>query len=285
MATVQQGNGIEAVTGVNCNLHYEQVLSGTASTLAEYTLIGESADPATSVDQVIVVDCTVANLNSVLSYTGNWVSGASANGVNAVDGTQPYPTCEVDFTELAAAASLGSNLALEFGKISTTGNFPFLMTDDSGDNTLWKMQSYFTSPDYVFTDNATSTSGVAAALLNGIPGESVKKVEVKNLTVMALSQVVASAATDAEEALELFKQADAAGKIPGGGDTAFVAGDSITFYVDYALSKGKKFILDPEAEATKAKFTINGQSVAITDGDELASTKTVRIGWQFRAQA
>jgi hypothetical protein len=284
MASVQQGNGVEATNAPNCNLHYESLLSGAASTAVEYTLIGESADPAASVDQVIVVNCSVAQLNSVLTYTGNWLPGAAANGVRGADGEQPYPTCATNFDALADAASAGSDLAAEFKQITTTGSAPFTLEDDSGDSTLWKMQSYFVSPDYAFTDNPTSTNGVTATLLNSIPGESVKKVEVKSLTVTPLVDIVAPVKNDAVQALELFKQADAAGKIPGAGVTAFIAGDSITFYVDYALSKTKKYLLDAST-VNLAKFTINGETVPIVAGDELASTRSVRIGWQFRATA
>ena len=284
MATVTHGSPPPPPAApVNCNLHHESVFSASASEGVSYTLIGETANPAATVDQVIVVDCTVAELNSVLTYEGNWAG--DANGVDAVDGVQPYPTCSTDFALLAQAAGARSNLEDTFNAKDTTGAAVVTFEDNSGDNSLWTLQSYFMNPaSYPFSSAPTSTGGVTASLLNGIPAESVKSIVTDALTVTPMADIVAPAVDDAANALELFKQADAAGKIPGGGITAFVAGDSITLYVDYALSKEKTFKLDA-ASGALAKFTINGQTVAITDNDKLTSTASVRIGWQFRAKA
>lgn len=291
MATVQHGNGVESSNAPNCNLQHESVFAASAAQGVTYTLIGETAEPQADVDQVIVVDCSVPALNSVLKYTGVWAG--NANGVNAVDGEQEYPTCTTDFAALAAAASAGSNVAEMFTALDNSGSNTVLFTDDSGDATLWTMQSYFMNPaSYPFNYNATSTNNVDAALLNSIPAESVKKVENKSLVVDALSAIVAPATSDGINALELFKQADAAGKIPGVapasagtvGSTAFIAGDSITIYVDYTLTKTKTFSLDA-ASGEAAKFTINGETVAIVAEDTLSASKTVRIGWQFKASA
>jgi hypothetical protein len=283
MATVQQGNGVEPTAAPNCNLHHEAIFSASAASGVSYTLIGESANPAATVDQVIVVDCTVAELNSVLTYEGNWAG--DANGVDAVDGVQPYPTCSTDFALLAQAAGARSNLEDTFNAKDTSGAATVTFEDNSGDNTLWTLQSYFMNPaSYPFLSSLTSAGGVAENLLNDIPAESVKSIVTDSLTVTPMADIVAPAVNDAANALELFKQADAAGKIPGGGATAFTAGDSITLYVDYALSKEKTFKLDA-ASGALAKFTINGQAVPVANNDKLTSTASIRIGWQFRAKA
>jgi hypothetical protein len=147
----------------------------------------------------------------------------------------------------------------------------------------------------------SSPNEIPAAALNSIPAESVKNVEVGALAADSLESAVTrdyntkvwqkagllASGTKDESALQLFKQADAAGKV----DTAvqgtkFVDGDSLTLYVLYTLTRTKKFILDedstPDSSTTTPGFTPLGLSKAIADGELLESEPLhVLIAWQF----
>jgi len=353
MATTNHGN--DPVTGVAgsgpnpCNLYYQDPnLSSTASQSIELTLIGQTDTQPLTPDEVIVVKLPAAALGDALVYKSNWqgpitTSGGFEGSDNVNDSYQKYPKVVfrpkvlVDNAKLTANKSaLGRFLALD-----PDSKAKYEFTDDSGDNSLWTLQSYFANEPFTYSD-------AHAAQLSQIPAESVKSVDMTAITAQPLtvdaravsgatnfsaamtsvlpasiaSTTLASAsAPDAGDfALDLFQQADAAGKVaywvvdktnasttgvtgstsaaPASsseglqGDAAFskvsfVAGDSVTLYVTYNMTKTKSFKLDG-ASGADAKYQItaaDGTVVDVANNHSMTSdVRNVVIAYQFMAE-
>ena len=306
----------ESVT-TDCNLYWRRTgIAANASNTTTLTVIGES-NSALTPDQVIVVHVHLADMKESLIYDSQWTGALDGA---TVPGEQPYP--HVTFNpKLLADSAVADNDGL-----SAEGRFLLvdpvtevaapLFTDDGADASLWTLQSYFMNSAFTFTNSD----------IGQIPAESVKKVEAGKLVVDVLGaggfpaaellekgEDVLSAsynytgADDTDFALDLFKQAAAAGKVKaatpsatGGAPTStadassvanfsqvdFQVNDSITIYVTYNMIKKKKVKLDAAAGGGAAgfKITVNGAEVEFADDQEETSTNTaVMVAYQFVA--
>jgi hypothetical protein len=350
MATTNHGN--DPVTGVtgsgpnSCNLYYQDPsLAASATEALDLTLIGQQDVQPLTPDEVIVVKVSAATLGDSLVYASQWTgpktTTAGVEGDNGVNGSaQSYP--QVVFRPkvlVDGAAVANSSTALgRFLALDTDAKAQYEFTDDSGDNSLWTLQSYFANTPFVFTN----------PLLAQIPAESVKSVAVTKLATLPLTaganatqgatnftaaagnivaDYIASTTGGGTEpaaddyALDLFQQADAAGKVAywqvatGASGTSgstsatpassavglanvaafskvkFVAGDSITMYVTYNMTKTKTFHLDaPTALGGPgtAKYTLtaaDGSVISVADGVSMESSPaSVVVAYQFMAE-
>jgi hypothetical protein len=354
MATTNHGN--DPVTGVAgsgpnpCNLYYQDPnLSASAAEALDLTLIGQQDVQPLTPDEVIVVKVPAAKLADSLVYETRWTgpitTTAGFQGSNAVDGSaQAYPNVVFrpkvlvdNAKEVGSATALGKFLALD-----PAAKAEYNFTDDSGDNSLWTLQSYFANTPFVFTN----------PLLAQIPAESVKTVAVNKLATKPLTAgtkatqgatnftalggtiigdyiVRTTSVEDAyagaeagDYALDLFQQADAAGKVAywqvatgatgtSGSTTAtpassslglagqtasyskvkFVSGDSITLYVTYNMTKTKTFQLDVPSGmggpgTAQFKLTAaDGTVINVSDGVSMESSPaSVVVAYQFMAE-
>ena len=351
--TTNHGNDPEtgvAGSGPNsCNLYYQDPnLSSTASQSIELTLIGETETQPLTPDEVIVVKLPAADLGDALVYKRNWqgpitTSGGFEGSSNVNDSSQKYPSVVFRPAVLARSSKVsGDSTALgRFLAIDPDSRAKYEFTDDSGDNSLWTLQSYFANEPFTYSD-------ANAATLSQIPAESVKSVDMTAITAQPLtidaratqgatnfsaaittvlpdaipSTTAASASAPAagDFALDLFQQADAAGKVaywevttnangttgastaataesdlglPNGAVLAdyskvsFVAGDSVTVYVTYNMTKTKSFKLDG-ASGADAKYQItgsNGSVVNVANNHSMTSdVRSVVIAYQFMAE-
>jgi hypothetical protein len=283
------------------NLFYKAIFDATGTQQLSITVLGETTEP-TVPDEVIVQYVSLADLNSVMSYTGTWSAGQGPTGGA---GEQPTPDILVNFTTILAVAAEEGEMDTVFRKKFEAGDAGCgtddskpLMRDYSGDQSLWPLQTYFTNATFEYLTPSTENS-IAASALNSIPAEAVTLVEVSDLVCDSLLLAVngkdgadaekkylpAGAAEDKNTSvLQLFEQAAAAGKIDTGSEgTKFIDGDSITLYVRYTMVRTKRFLLDTDVVyGGTAAFTPLGLTTPIDDGEELVSQPVeVLVAWQF----
>jgi hypothetical protein len=273
------------------NLYYQNTFTAAASMNTDITLLGESNN-ALSPDQTIQVSVSVAELNDILKYSSQWTAGYGPTGAS---GEQPLPNPTVNFHDVAVSARA---VALQnlFKAPGPTGSAAPTMTDDSGDATLRTLQNYFVNESFAWSETAEN-SAITDDVLNAIPAENVTSVDIQAITCETLQDVLpgaAGAGADVPDAApnngmdyarDLFEQAVAAGKVPGGGSTAFLAEDSVTVYVTYNLVKSKTFLLDSVQGSGTAKFRIAGTNIEVPNATVLSGTATKTIAWQFKAVA
>jgi hypothetical protein len=272
------------------HLYYQHTFSAAAAMNTDITLLGEDNDAKTP-DQLIMVNVSPAQLNSILSYSSQWTAGAGPTGAA---GDQPTPDPKVNFNDVATSTRA---VALQnlFKAAGSAGDANPTMTDDSGDSSLETLQNYFVNLS--FSWNLKDDAGVVDATdLNAIPAENVTKVEIGAITSDTLAQVLPGAkdgdtyvadhpAGEEDYARDLFEQAVAAGKAPAGGVTNFEVNDSVTVYVTYNLAKTKTFLLDTVQDSGTAKFRIAGTDIEVGNSTVLSGTASVTIAWQFKAVA
>jgi hypothetical protein len=338
--------------GLNsCNLYYQDPnLAANASEALDLKLIGQRDSQPLTPDEVIVVKVSAADLGDALVYKSNWTgpktTTAGVEGSNAVNGSDQYYPQVVFRPKVLVDGALvggGSTALGRFLELDRSAKAEYKFTDDSGDNSLWTLQSYFANTPFVFTN----------PLLAQIPAESVKSVAVNKLATKPLTAGAKAtqgatnftavggdaiigdyiARTTAEEdasvgpeagdyALDLFQQADAAGKVAywqvstgasgtTGSTTAtaasssvglagqtsdyskvkFVSGDSITLYVTYNMTKTKTFYLDVPSSmggpgTAQFKLTAaDGSVINVADGVSMdSSPASVVVAYQFMAE-
>jgi hypothetical protein len=355
MATTNHGN--DPVTGVAptgnpsnpCNLYYQDPnLSSTASQSIALTLIGQTDTQPLTPDEVIVVKLQASALGDALVYDSQWTGVITTTG--GVEGSNAVTSTSQKYPNVVFRPKVLVDNALQSGANSTTalGRFHYLdtdskavyeFTDDSGDNSLWTLQSYFANEPFTYSD-------ANAATLSQIPAESVKSVEMTKIVAQPLTSGAravtgafnfdpaqsavlvdsipsttspsASAPDGSDYVLDLFQQADAAGKVAywqvstgangtvgsttaaqasdttglGGSNqfskVSFVNGDSITVYVTYKMTKTKSFKLDG-ASGADAKYQITGSNGTVVDvANNHSMTSDVRnvvVAYQFMASS
>ena len=315
MSGAISGNPSAPKETTGADLYYKNPnLSGDAGQTTTLTVIGGSEEPL-SPDQVIVVNVPLDNLKDALVYQSNWV--APQDGQSTA-GIQPYPKCALQAQQLIAAATKDA------GQLTAEGRFlSFLarddlttsepkFTDDSGDNSLWTMQSYFMNTRFAY-----SNASGPASVIEQIPAESVSSVVANAPEVDGLAMILGTDATSDGAApdvnspdyvLDLFQQAEAAGKIKyatppttvggaatpnaaastkaGYSRTDFAVGDSLTIYVTYNLTKTKEIDLE-NIDRASFKLTASDGTVHTFTGSETAASDVVpvQIAWQFVASA
>jgi hypothetical protein len=309
---------IDTAVETDCNLYWQKPVSAAAANTTTLTLIGQTNDPLTP-DQVIVVNVPVAEMKNALIYDSLWE--APQDGAT-VPGEQPYPHVTFNPKLLADSAVADADSLTAEGRFLTVEAEPSVaaptFADDRGDDSLWTLQSYFMNSAFSFG---------SSSVIGQVPAESVKKVEAGKLVVDVLSgdglpsgdlfeqsdapiladEYTYTGSGDENFVLELFKQAVAAGKIKaatasstGGAPTStaepadaagfskvdFKVNDSITIYVTYNMTKKKKVKLDTADTGADAKFTIMVNGVATelkTDDDETSTVTSVVVAYQFVA--
>lgn len=271
--------------GGGAALNFQRPHSATVSQEVQITLIGEEI-PSETADQTLAIKVGAADLVSAFTVTpaAGW---DLADLTASADGVQAYPA--VTFSPpalLTAAFNNGSTVVADFQALESTGK-----VDDNG-------APYSTLQDYIATMNNNLFTSV---LLNSIPVEAVRTVNNVDLTIsgsisaLFVDQTDAALTTDTslpsdKYALHLFAQAVGAGKVSSAGaghnvQFDFAVGDSVSLFVDYTLTKTRKYLLD--GNVTAAKFTIGGIQIDTTVGtgnnSETSSALSKRVEFKFTA--
>ena len=280
--------GTGAQPGGGSALNFQRPHAATVSQEVEITLIGTEI-PSESAAQTIVVKVAAADLNN--AFTVMPAAGWDLADLTATaDGVQAYPA--VTFSPpalLVGAGVLGSTVVADFEALYSTGK-----VDDSG-------VAYKTLQDYI--SEIPNSEFTSSDLLSSIPVEAVRGVDNIDLTInnsisaLFVDQVETALTVDTElpatsYALRLFAQAVGAGKVSaaGSGNNVqfnFAVDDSISLFVDYSLTKTRKYLLDGNHAA--AKFTIAGIEIDTTpvtgNNIETSSVVAKRVEFKFTAVA
>jgi Fibronectin type III domain len=286
------GAGAGGGGGGAAALNFERPHAASVSQEVDITLIGTTV-PMETADETLQINVPASALNAAFDVTA--ADGWDITDLTApVDGHQSYP--RVVFTPgslLSAASAAGSTVVSDFEALNSTNK-----VDD-------KAVPYATLQDYmsrISNSNYKDKDGNDRNLLSEIPIELVRSVQNVALTIAAgqsISDLFApqdDAAVTADTtvpadawALQLFEQAAGAGKVSKGADQStvllnFVADDSISLFVDYTLSKTRKYLL--EGYTTAAKFNIAGVEIDTTSGtgnNEEHATDNKRVEFKFTA--
>ena len=252
-------------------LHYTRSdYVATASQTTTVTLAGETSDAPLVADMTIEVPCS--NLGSFLSWSGAYSSTLKDNQL-----VKAYPLVKLDTPAMALAAqSIDDEFRdVNADKLTSTGN-----------TTVDTLQGIF--------KNATWVYPTKVFLDAELPIEAVIAVDNGVLTATELSAALGSAdESDAQGShpVDLFEQCLAAGKIPaaqlnpadGSGSPVFAAGDSMSLYVTYTITKTRKFEVDADVQNTGvASITVGG--VTISRGaaaEEVADAEVRVVRWKF----
>jgi hypothetical protein len=261
----------------------------------EITVIGNEIPSEDTEDQTIVVKVTAQSLKDAFAVTPapNW---SLSDLTSPTDERQAYPAVTFTPSVLLDSASndLNSTVIQRFEAHASTGNKD---DSDNGGANFSSLQDYIANMD---------NAGFTNPLLNRIPVEAVRSVNNVDLviqngkTIAELFEVEADEAitTDTQPpadayALRLFAQAVGAGKVSAGTSQAvqfdFVVGDSISLFVDYTLTKTRRYLLDDNTEARR--FTIGGVTL-VTSGTspapnnvETSTPVSKRVEFKFYAVA
>ena len=272
------------------NLQYQSVYAAEASQNTSLTVLGEDGLSIVP-DETIVSEVSLAALKNALKYSPGWAF--PADGKIAPDTDLPDVTWDPSALVGAMKESSGETVEAKFVKKYTTGTAPTFADDaantcDSIQKVLYNLQT------------------ASASIIDDIPFEAITKVAVTTPSVDSLaSKLVASSPTDnqASPQFNLFEAAIAAGRAPveGSGDDsagklALNAGDSISVFVRYALSKSRTVEIDlaqgvPSGDAADTagassapKFRFpNGDLLAAGDNDSDSATGTHLVEWKFVA--
>jgi hypothetical protein len=284
----------EGYTG--SNLFYTETFLTLATQQTNITVLADN-NILLNPDEVIVQYVSLADLNSVMSYTGTWNPNQGPTGESGYN----LPDITVDFTPLLNVADGTGEMGEVFRKTFTGGDvgpstdpsLP-LMRDYSGDASVWPIQTYFTNMSFNYSGTTSLPNSIDESVLNSIPIESITNVNTLPLTCESLKRAVngendvfkekiyiySDSSQQNQFVRQLFEQAAAAGKIDTTTQvTNFLDGDSITIYVEYEMSKTKKFLIDGVGGDP---FKPLGLDINISNGEILESgKKIVMVGWQF----
>jgi hypothetical protein len=292
-------------------LFFNYLYSADASQTTTLTVSGESQDAGPSgagtPDAVVVANIPAAELNSLMT-----VGAQGSTGVG-------YPAVTLDWTSLVSADPLWVN----FLKVEGKDIDPVDFSDHFGTQHP-TLQKVFSTKTFEFTTNSTNP-------LLTIPPEAIKDVDYSGPIELkrdasALSQVklggaasilgTATTAPNTDDISDsqqkavrgLFLQAMAAGrykqspaKAPDSSDLPtdkspgfdFEAGDTISVYTVFSLTKTRKFIPDTvdALEGTggmKFKVKVDGSEVVVDGGDEdkvASDVKTWTVEWKLKVSA
>jgi hypothetical protein len=265
---------------MSADLYFHTVYDATASADSTVKVLGETPGDAVPYDEEIVVNVTVQGLKDALKFDPSWT--VPANNVLDAD-TLPTVTWDPRAMNLAAARdgdgkSAEDRFLAKYAAAGTTATF----LDDAG-SSKDAMQKVISQCD--------PKSG---SLIEKIPYEAIIKVTANGVVSDLLADILPSSAnttTHADDRMNLFEQALAAGKaseqLSGtSGILDFKTGDSITVYVKYSVHKKTTVELDIQlATGATKSFTLPDQTV-ITDGlEETGPSKYHTVAWKFVASS
>lgn len=290
------------------SLFFNYVYAADASQTTTLTVTGEQQDSAPdgiTVDEVVVVNVTAGQLNSLMT-----VGAQSEAGVG-------YPAVTLDWVALQGSTD---SKWTDFMEVKAAGSDPTDFADDSTLGAKPTLQKVFSTQ--TFTYNANSTSPLLA-----IPPEAISNVDYsgaisleRNGSNLSPTSMGGSAdrilgapitaesgdlsADDKKAVRGLFLQALAAGRyqqsspgVTGGADLPagaslgfdFKVGDIVNVYTLLTLTKTREFIPDTADVLPGAggmKFKVDGSTVVIGDtntaDDSVSSdSKTWAVQWQL----
>jgi hypothetical protein len=232
-------------------LHYQSVYTENVSQRTDITLAGQTDQAPVVPDFTITLSVSKAQLDSALTWTGDYVSADFASAR-----AESFPTVSFDVASLIA---LHGPVEADFSDV-TKDNLA------GANSSVLTLQGRFKQITSAFT-------GISAWTPANVPLEAVLKVVNNPLSGNTLSQTLTnpspSSAKDShpvslyEQAIAADKTKPAAGVVPAGAD--FAAGDSISVYIDYTLAKTRRYIMDT---ATGADEVAEVAGMTVTTNDE-----------------
>jgi hypothetical protein len=233
-------------------LQYQSVFEENVTQQTDIKLAGETNERPVVPDATIIVSVTLPQLNSALTWVGNYVDEDVA-----LARAEAFPNVTFDLTSLMSTAQ-GPGISADFSDVTKDK----LTGDNSDVDTL---QGKFKKILNNFT-------GITAWTPANIPLEAVLKVVNNPLAGNTLAQTLVSPAASSSggsHPVNLYEQAVAANKTKDGG-ADFAPGDSISVYVQYNLAKTRAYTLDV-ADGTSASHLIAGMNV-VEDTESASET-------------
>jgi hypothetical protein len=209
------------------DLTFNHIYTGTASKSVDVVVLGETATKA-SVDETVQVNVSVEQLNAILTVTAFEEDGTDSDA-------KAKPSL---IFKLAGVEAL-----IKAAPVDTV-NAVLASVLFSGDNS-W---------------------------LAAIPHEAIKSITAGDPEWgygEMFDDVTADAASSDAQPLavqNLFEQVVAAGRLQtsNGQNTVFVAGDAITVYITYTVTKSRKYTMDAATGTARAKFTVDGTEYTLS---------------------
>jgi hypothetical protein len=286
------------------DMFYDLNFEATAAQKVTLTVLGES-NAAKSPDDVIEVSVTAAEMAGLLAVQSGWQAPQDGR---FVAGEQPYPDLTLSFSGVSSKITAVDTKLRVFtdaaGVVATDCVFgpegDILSTDNKN------LQSYFLSKVFDYSADADKD-------LLSIPPEAIKLVEQADLTgVSVLATVLSDGAgaqvpyndpmtsdLDRKKSIRaLFEQAVGASKwksnavadggVSTGGAWEFVPNDSMTFYINYSLTKTRTY--KPDADVLSltsgaARFKIPGSGVELTGETDVDGIASALIALKFKVVA
>ena len=224
------------------SLKYQGVFEESVTQQTDILLAGETNAQPVTPDAVITVSVLLAELNSALTWTGNYV-----NGDRTLAREEAFPNVTFNLASLMAGAE-GPGISADFSDV----------TKDK----LSGVNSDIDTLQGKFKKIVTGFTGITAWTPANIPLEAVIKVVNNPMTGNTLAQTLVSPAassTAGSHPVNLYEQAVAADKTKDGG-ADFAVGDSISVYIQYTLAKTRSYELDA-LQGTDASALIAGMNV------------------------
>ena len=206
------------------DLTFNHIYAGTASKSVDVEVLGETASNLENVHEKVVILLTAEELNSILTVT-------ETEEDNTDSDAKAKPSLSFNLNVLGVMAKIKAAPVTAVNAVLASVNF-------SGTNS-W---------------------------LAAIPHEAIKSIEAGDPEWAygeMFDEVTADAAsTDAKPLAvqNLFEQVVAAGRLQtsNGQNTVFIAGDAITVYITYTVTKSRNYTMDGAAGTAMAKFTVGG---------------------------
>ena len=217
------------------DLTFNHTYTGTASKSVDVVVLGETATKP-SADETVSVNVSVEQLNAILTVTAFEEDGTDSD--SAVKPSLSFKLAGVEALIKAAPV--------------TAVNAVLASVNFSGTNS-W---------------------------LAAIPHEAIKSIEAGDPEWAygeMFDEVTADAAsTDAKPLAvqNLFEQVVAAGRLQtsNGQNTVFIAGDAITVYITYTVTKSRNYTMDGAAGTAMAKFTVGGTEYTLSAATSINSS-------------
>lgn len=256
---------------MSADLSYNKVFSGTVTQQTDITVLGESGSTQ-SPDHTVVINVSQTEIKKLLAYSSKWNPATTDQ-----EGEQPLPDIKMPLSHAISAklnkVTADMKMAQMNGDFSGLASGDRVFLDDNGTTHPAFPQHLL---DAAFTGSIFDTT---------IPKVAIRAIDEAEPTVENLASTLGDLDTltgdsNTKHAMEaLFEQAVAAGRVTssdgehylGGGYKcpSFVAGDSITVYVNYSLIKTRSYTVDSsktEFSSLRAAIvgvTVNGVSFSV----------------------
>jgi len=246
-------------------LQYQSVFDENVTQQTDILLAGETNERPVEPDATITVSVTLGQLNSALTWTGNYVDEDVA-----LARAEAFPNVTFNLASLMSGAE-GPGISADFSDVTKDKLAGANSDVDTLQGKFKKILNNFT--------------GITAWTPANIPLEAVLKVVNNPLSGNTLTQTLVSPAASSSggsHPVNLYEQAVAADKTTNGG-ADFVVGDSISVYVTYNLAKTRAYTLDAAA-GTNASHFIAGMNV-VEDTESASETFTYEVKFVAAAGA